>query len=413
MSLKRFVAIGDSSTYGAGASGFFNHPKYIGKAFGFDEVENYGVNGITISPETDWRPTMANCEYILEFLPGDIALITGSANDWIKNVEIGSTSDKTNKTFYGALDILFQRAKERYDLIVVVSSINRLNDGANKLGYTLQDYRDAMKKKTEEYGYYFIEGEKFPVYPKIEESRKKYIPDGAHLNDEGEKLYTLFLIDKIKELTGLPTFDFSFDNSEKKMVAMGDSITHGSGAGWKFGLVENCFAKIVANHYGYELKNYGINGTTIAEQFEWRPTCSLCNYVEETYPADVLIIASGTNDYGRNVEIGNESDVCKSSLYGAMNILFDKARKKYKKIIVITPIDRKDSDKLNEKGYSLQDYRNAIKKTALKYGAFVIDGLNIPIDANNTEHVSDGLHPSVKGQEIYSKYLVEKLKDIL
>lgn len=114
-------------------------------------MENYEVKGVTISSETDWRPTMASCEYIREFLPGDMALISGGANDWIKNVEIGEITDKTDKTFYGALDIWLQRAKERYKFVVVVSSINSSNERANKLGYYLEDYRKAMKKKTEEY----------------------------------------------------------------------------------------------------------------------------------------------------------------------------------------------------------------------------------------------------------------------
>ncbi len=412
MEKTRLVAIGDSSTYGAGASGFFNHPKYIGKAFGFDEVENYGVNGITVSVETDWRPTMANCEYIREMLPGDMALIAGSANDWIKNVEIGAVSDKTDKTFFGALDILFQRAKERYEKIIVVSSINRLSDGLNEKGYTLQDYRDAMKLKTEEYGFYYINGAEFKVFPKDEESRKKYIPDGAHLNDAGEKLFTEFLIEKIKDLTGLPVYDFSFDNNEKKMIAMGDSITHGSGAGWKFGLVENYFAKVIANHYGYELKNYGTNGTTIAEQFEWRPTCSLCNYVDETYSAEVLLVVGGTNDYGRNVEIGKEDDQDKGTFYGALNVFFDKAVKKYKKIIVITPINRKQTEK-NEKGYTLDDYRLAIEKIAKKYEVYLIKGENVPINGNDEELLPDGLHPSVKGHAVYSDYLVKELEGVL
>ena len=38
---KRLVAIGDSHTYGACASDFFSYPKYVAKAFGFDE--NYPI----------------------------------------------------------------------------------------------------------------------------------------------------------------------------------------------------------------------------------------------------------------------------------------------------------------------------------------------------------------------------------
>jgi len=410
---KRLVAIGDSHTYGAFASDFFSYPKYVAKAFGFDEMENYGVNGITICPETDWRPTMANCEYIREFLPGDMAIITGSANDWIKNVDIGEVSDTSDKTFYGALNILFARAKERYKTVVVFSSINRLNDGLNNKGFTLQDYRNAVELKSKEFGFYFIDGTEFKVYPKEEESRKKLIPDGAHLNDLGQKLFTEFLIDKIHQLTGLPIQDFSFDNSEKKMVAMGDSITHGSGAGESFGVVSNYFAKTVADHYGYELKNYGTNGTTVAEQYEWRPTCSLCNYIEETYKADVLLVPCGVNDYNRNIEIGKYEDTDKTTFYGALKIFFEKAKEKYKKIIVITPISKKNEQNKTKRGYCLQDFRDAIVKVAIRYGAFVIDGRNVPISGDDESVIPDGLHPNKEGHRIYGEYLVNELKNIL
>ncbi len=408
--IKRLIAIGDSCTYGECASDFFSYPKYVAKAFGFDEMENYGVNGTTICADTDFRPTMAYCEYIRELLPGDMAIITGATNDWIRNVEIGNVSDKTDKTFYGALNIFFERAKERYKTIVVVSSINRLNDGLNKKGYTLQHYRDAIKIKAKEYGFYFIDGTEFEVFPKEEKSR--LMPDGEHLNDQGQKLFTKFLVEKIKNLTGMAVFDYNFDNSQKKMVAMGDSITHGTGDGETFGVVANYFAKVIANQYGYELKNYGTNGTTIAEQDEWRPTCSLCNYIDETYKADVLLVAGGTNDYGRNVEIGNERDTDKTTFYGALKIFFEKAKVKYNKIIVITPINRKQHEQ-NEKGYCLQDYRDAIEKVASKYGATIIDGRNVPIDGNDERLIPDGLHPSADGQKVYSEFLLKALKTIL
>lgn len=78
--MKRLVAIGDSSIYRTDANVFLI-TQNIGKEFGFDEVENYEVKGVTISSETDWRPTMASCEYIREFLPDDMALISSGAND--------------------------------------------------------------------------------------------------------------------------------------------------------------------------------------------------------------------------------------------------------------------------------------------------------------------------------------------
>ena len=134
----------------------------------------------------------------------------------------------------------------------------------------------------------------------------------------------------------------------KRLVAIGDSIVHGTCSSEPFGLVENNFIKIIGEKLGVsEVVNYGVNGTTMCPETEWRPTLSACLYVGEMLPADIAIVACGTNDYGRNVEIGDANDKTEKTFCGALNIFFEKALKRYARLVYVTPIKRKNaSDRL-------------------------------------------------------------------
>lgn len=193
----------------------------------------------------------------------------------------------------------------------------------------------------------------------------------------------------------------------KRLVAIGDSIVHGTCSSEPFGLVENNFIKIIGEKLGVsEVVNYGINGTTMCPETEWRPTLAACLYIDEMLPADIAIVACGTNDYGRNVEIGDANDKTEKTFCGALNVFFEKALKRYARIVYVTPIKRKNEDK-NTKGYTLSDYRVAIKEVAKKYSVTIIDGEKIALDFE--KHIPDGLHPNSKGHEIYASYLIRLL----
>ena len=194
----------------------------------------------------------------------------------------------------------------------------------------------------------------------------------------------------------------------KRLVAIGDSIVHGTCSSEPFGLVENNFIKIISEKLGVnEVVNYGINGTTMCPETEWRPTLAACLYVDEMLPADLAIVACGTNDYGRNIEIGNADDITEKTFCGALNVFFKKALKRYDRIIYITPIKRKNEDK-NSKGYTLSDYRTVIKEVAKRYSVTIIDGEKIEFDFD--KHIPDGLHPNSAGHKIYAEFITLELK---
>ena len=134
----------------------------------------------------------------------------------------------------------------------------------------------------------------------------------------------------------------------------------------------------------------------------------MCSYVDEMQPADTVIIAGGRNDHIKNVEIGKLSDKTGETFYGALNILFNKAKERYKRVLVITPIKNKD-EQANEKGYTLSDYRRAIKNAAKPFGFFVIDGEKIDFDFE--KHIPDGTHPNSAGHAFYAEYLIGKITE--
>lgn len=197
----------------------------------------------------------------------------------------------------------------------------------------------------------------------------------------------------------------------KRFVGIGDSIVHGTSFEERFGIVENNFIKIVGEKLGFdEIINYGVNGTTVCPMTEWRPTLAMCLYVDEMLPGDLAIIAGGTNDYGRNIEIGSVEDSTDKTFYGSLILLFVKAKKRFRNVFVITPIKRIGENEKNKKGYILSDYRNAIKTKANEFEIPVINGIEINFDFK--KHIPDGLHPNREGHKVYANFVINEIKKI-
>jgi len=197
--------LGDSITWGVGISAPDKHFYDILKErCGLAEVRNYGVSGSRIArqiqPNPDEPKDWDFCYRAMQMDDdADMIVIFGGTNDFGHgDAPIGEMSDRTDKTFYGALHVLLSSLIKKYPdaTIVYMTPTHRCNednlrgDGWKKHDYgTLKEYVDIIREVTEYYSIptldLFAMG---GIQPKIEENRVRYMPDGLHPNDAGNAL---------------------------------------------------------------------------------------------------------------------------------------------------------------------------------------------------------------------------------
>ena len=208
-----------------------------------------------------------------------------------------------------------------------------------------------------------------------------------------------------------------------RLVTIGDSITKGTftdiGQSSPNSVASPNFSDILKEKFGFaELFNYGINGTSISRTTYQFPELAMSIRVKDTVDADVIIVAAGVNDYATDVELGKKDDREDVSFYGALNVLYSflKENRKNSKIFIVTPIKRQN-DGPNKKGYTFDEYREAIVYRAKEFGFPVIDGYGLLIDPKTEEgrrkHILDGLHPNQEAHLLYGEYLYEQIKKML
>ena len=115
---KIFAAIGDSIT-----NGFIprNTAGYPGTLKSFTKLTawklgmkylNYGIDGSTVAYHASRNPM--SVRYADMSNDADIINVLGGTNDVRNGIELGTMSDRTNTTFYGALHVLFQGLYTKY-----------------------------------------------------------------------------------------------------------------------------------------------------------------------------------------------------------------------------------------------------------------------------------------------------------
>ncbi|CNI83744.1 GDSL-like Lipase/Acylhydrolase [Yersinia intermedia] len=228
---------------------------------------------------------------------------------------------------------------------------------------------------------------------------------------------------------------------DKKIICLGDSIT-GS-----FDWPQKLQKQLVGN-----VSNFGISGTTAADVHGDFGFLSLCKISEaindgnwvplkdaairirdgglgqdytktidglagtDWSTVDYVIISFGTNDYGKNVPIGND-DLSQKTFKGSFNYSIEKITKRNPNIQILTstPLWRikgivdgelKDSDSsVNSEGVSLIDYVDSVISTSRSNKIPYIDLYRKSgINKLNYEHFFiDGLHPSEFGTDRISE----------
>lgn len=194
--------LGDSITEGAGTS---SHDKMftmlIEREYGAI-CQNYGIGGTRIARQKTPTEEKWDRDFISRVPEmdndADIVVVFGGTNDFGHgDAPLGTMSDRTPYTFYGALHCLYTALTEKYpDVpVVILTPLHRLNEdspkGDNKpepVG-TLKEYVNIIREVAEYYSFPVLDLYKESgLQPKVPLIQQKYVPDGLHPNDDGNAI---------------------------------------------------------------------------------------------------------------------------------------------------------------------------------------------------------------------------------
>lgn len=194
--------LGDSITEGAGTS---SHDKMftmlIEREYGAI-CQNYGIGGTRIARQKTPTEEKWDRDFISRVPEmdndADIVVVFGGTNDFGHgDAPLGTMSDRTPYTFYGALHCLYTALTEKYpDVpVVILTPLHRWNEdcpkGDNKpepVG-TLKEYVNIIREVAEYYSFPVLDLYKESgLQPKVPVIQQKYVPDGLHPNDDGNAI---------------------------------------------------------------------------------------------------------------------------------------------------------------------------------------------------------------------------------
>lgn len=205
---KKVNFLGDSITAGVGVS----NPEHIflnilKRTAGLKEVRNYGISGTryAIQKGTEYRPK-DSCADVNSFAErfeqmdddADIIVVFGGTNDYGHgDAPLGTFSDRTPDTFYGACHYLYSNLIRKYlgKTVIVMTPLHRCNElsvaGERKIGGNapLKRYVDIIREVAEYYSLPVLDlFANSGIQPEIEEIRNRFMPDGLHPNDLGHEI---------------------------------------------------------------------------------------------------------------------------------------------------------------------------------------------------------------------------------
>ena len=212
--------LGDSITEGHGVSPEESFVGIIASKTGA-VCRNYGISGTRIAkqytPSVDASWDMDFCSRIDHMdADADVIVVFGGTNDYGHgDAVMGTMTDRTPDTFFGALHTLYTSLLNKYpnSVIIVVTPLHRQNEGVgisrnglHILPYPLKHYVLAIREVAEYYSLPVLDlYAKSGLQPNVGIINQCYFLDGLHPNPSGHRVLALQLLEFIK--TCPPKYD--------------------------------------------------------------------------------------------------------------------------------------------------------------------------------------------------------------
>ena len=193
--------LGDSITEGVGVSE--NSKRYfelIKMKYELREANGYGISGTRLAKQRIPSDEASFDKYfasrIDEMKDADAVVVFGGTNDFGHgDAPIGTFSDRTPDTFYGACHDLYIKLIEKYPgkPIVIMTPLHRTEEDEVRVKHgvsvTLKTYIDIIREVAEYYSLPVCDMyKKSGLQPRVDIIKERYIPDGLHPNDAGHEI---------------------------------------------------------------------------------------------------------------------------------------------------------------------------------------------------------------------------------
>lgn len=206
--------LGDSITEGVGASCEAKRfTDVLWREYGLAKVNNYGISGSRIARQhamTDERHERWFSSRIEEMDPAaDAVVVFGGTNDYGHgDAPLGTFSDRTVDTFYGACHVLMQGLMEKYvgKPVIICTPLHRdeendPHDERKVEVHPLHVYRSILMEVAQHYAMPVLDlYAESGIQPQNAVCREALCPDGLHPNDAGHAIVARRIGELLKRL---------------------------------------------------------------------------------------------------------------------------------------------------------------------------------------------------------------------
>ena len=199
-------------------------------------------NSNAVNPVQNWVQTDGSfrtpltARYDLMTDDADVIVVHCGTNDFQYDwTSVGTLTDRTNHTFYGALNNLILGLQEKYPgkPIIFMTPLQRMQDGynttasKNSYGYTLNDYRNIILSTCASYGIPVIDTYASGPSPYNPEQASWFDSKGTHPNQQGHNMLGKLVAEELREIYNVVDYREQWENPYLAPLEIGSMTVEG------------------------------------------------------------------------------------------------------------------------------------------------------------------------------------------